>query len=269
MKTALIVVDFQNDFRKGGVLEAEKSEEILEPLLKLAEEVDYVVASRDWHPKNHASFSDTPNFEDTWPVHCVQDTEGCEIAPEILAVTNSVINKGFKPDQDAYSAFDGCTDTEGFPLTKWLNERSVDTVIVGGLVTEVCVMATAISARQEGFRTVVNVHAAASLTEEGGKKALNEMKQRRIHISYREPTGETMKRDAALIRAVETISIEAAEAERLGNRNLNFWLDNLVTWLDQYVTEHPEPFMIAFPNFTYEDVATITIPEAETSMSGT
>ena len=70
---ALLIVDFQNDFTPGGALAVAGGDEIAEPLAGLLDRFDLVVATRDWHPPDHAS------FEGTWPVHCVEGTAGAEL----------------------------------------------------------------------------------------------------------------------------------------------------------------------------------------------
>ena len=88
MKSALIIVDVQNDFCKGGSLEVADANSII-PLinkLRLLPTFDLVILTRDWHAKTHCSFAvnnpgtkvfemirlpDTGVDQVMWPVHCV------------------------------------------------------------------------------------------------------------------------------------------------------------------------------------------------------
>ena len=149
-KTALIVVDMQNDFAhpKGALYV--KGGETLVPLINGA--IDYVrprgffdlvVYTQDWHPVS------TPHFE-KWPVHCVEDTWGGALHPE-LRVEGPVFRKGTGQD-DGYSGFEG-TDSAGTDLLSFLNDREVEVVTVVGLALDYCVKATAFDAKKH-FRTV-------------------------------------------------------------------------------------------------------------------
>ena len=58
-KSALIIVDVQNDFCEGGSLGVPNANEIIPLINKLREnpKFDCVFLSRDWHPLNPCSFS--------------------------------------------------------------------------------------------------------------------------------------------------------------------------------------------------------------------
>ena len=169
--TALIAVDVQRDFyHPQGALAVQHGEEVIAPLVKLAEEVGYVVATRDYHPANHCSFVEQGG---QWPEHCVARKAepttmdeaaveyGSDLHPEVEKHASIVVSKGCDADVEAYSAFDGTG------LAATLKERGIATVIVGGLATDYCVKATALDATKEGFQAIVvksacravNVHA--------------------------------------------------------------------------------------------------------------
>ena len=78
MGRALVVVDFQNDFTPGGALAVPGGDEIAGRLNAMIASGDYdlVVATRDWHPPDHGSFSERGG---PWPVHCVRDTPGAQL----------------------------------------------------------------------------------------------------------------------------------------------------------------------------------------------
>lgn len=157
MKTALVIVDFQADFRPGGALAVTNGDAALPAIQRAAKAVDYVAFTRDWHPENHSSFSEQPTFTDgSWPAHCVQDTPGAQIEPVLLETFPAapVFSKATKPDEEAYSGFAG-TNEDGDPLLSWLRDRQVVTVYVVGLALDYCVKATALDALKYGFDTIV------------------------------------------------------------------------------------------------------------------
>lgn len=269
MTSALIAVDVQSDFLPGGALEAPDGEKIIEPLVKLAEEVDYVIASRDWHPEKHISFKKDPKFEDmSWPVHCVQDTPGAEIEPHIAKVADVIVSKGTETKKEAYSAFEGTVDNSGETLSEWLSGNGVDHVIVGGLVDEFCVKATAIDAVKEGFRTTLNLHAAAGLGPETAKDAIKEMGAAGVHISEREPRGErAATRDEALRDFMDDVSMEISDADREGNERLIGFYKQLMVAIRNRATDDGTAFTVVYPTFTL-DIRFVEFPEAQVRIEG-
>lgn len=172
-KKALLAVDIQNDFCPGGALPVPDGDVVVEPanrLISFAEDNGWLVlASRDWHPRN------TSHFEQ-WPVHCVQDTKGAEFHPALRIDGARIISKGMKPDEDAYSPFDGFTE-EGEPLESVLRREGVSELYVFGLATDYCVKAAVLDATHKGFKTflVVDACRAVNVNPGDGEKAIAEM----------------------------------------------------------------------------------------------
>jgi len=140
MARALVIVDFQNDFTPGGALAVAGGDEIAGRVNALAASGDYelVVATRDWHPPDHGSFTDRGG---TWPVHCVADSPGAALHPALdTAAIDVILDKGQDPATEGYSGFE-MTGLEGL-----LRERGVDELTVGGLATDYCVKNTALHA---------------------------------------------------------------------------------------------------------------------------
>src|SRR5678816_500055 len=83
-KQALIVVDVQNDFCPGGTLAVDHGDEVVAPLNKLIEiflkRGAPVFKTRDWHPPTTRHFQ---KYGGTWPVHCVQNTNGAAFHPQL------------------------------------------------------------------------------------------------------------------------------------------------------------------------------------------
>jgi nicotinamidase/pyrazinamidase len=76
MKTALLIVDVQNDFCPGGALGVKDGDKIVPTINKIIKKFDLVISSQDWHPE------DSVHFE-KWPVHCVAGTKGAEFHPDL------------------------------------------------------------------------------------------------------------------------------------------------------------------------------------------
>ena len=170
---ALLIIDYQNDFaRPDGALSVPGGEEIAGRINELARSGDYglVVATRDWHPRDHGSFQERGG---PWPVHCLQDTPGAELHPALDAdAVDVAVDKGQDVATEGYSGFDGTR------LADLLRERGVDRVTVVGLATDYCVKHTALEALQEGFTVIVDSSAARGVDVRPGdsERALAEIR---------------------------------------------------------------------------------------------
>jgi len=170
---ALLIVDVQKDFCPGGALAIERGDEVVPVLNRwIGAALDArvpVYASRDWHPIRHPSFT---AFGGKWPPHCLQDTDGAGFhAGLTLPPSAIVITKGVRFDRDQNSAFDGTG------LVAELRRSGVIRLWVGGLAQDVCVCATVLDARREGFDTVVIADATMPVTPEGARSAEEEMRK--------------------------------------------------------------------------------------------
>ena len=169
---ALLVVDVQNDFCPGGALPIPHGDEVVPVLNRwfamAAQSGISVYASRDWHPIGHVSFTESGG---QWPPHCIQDTEGAGFRQD-LCVPESVVRvtKGVRFDHDQNSAFDETG------LAVRLRRDGVTTLFVGGLALDVCVLATVLDARKEGFDVVLIENGTRAVTPEGGRKALEQIR---------------------------------------------------------------------------------------------
>jgi nicotinamidase/pyrazinamidase len=172
MGEALIIVDYQNDFNPGGALAVAGGDEIAEPINRLAADDRFalVVATRDWHPPDHSSFTEQGG---TWPVHCVAGTPGAELHPALDADrVDVIVDKGRDRATEGYSAFDGTN------LGALLRERGIDRVTVVGLATDYCVKHTALDALSEGFPVTVDSTAVRGVDVQPGdsEHALEEVR---------------------------------------------------------------------------------------------
>lgn len=159
------MVDVQYDFLPGGALPVPNGEEIIHPLTQYAATADLVIASRDWHPEDHFSFSDNPSWEDgSWPPHCVQGTKGAKIYTSVRRYANFVVSKATsKTPPDAYSAFAGRTLRPSATLEEILQRAPITAVVVGGLAFEYCVAHTAFDAAALKYRTIIPMNATRAI----------------------------------------------------------------------------------------------------------
>ncbi|MGH2571913.1 MAG: isochorismatase family protein [Actinomycetota bacterium] len=187
-KTALIVVDVQNDFAdpKGSlyVREGERVVPVVNREIgRAATAGALIVYTQDWHPET------TPHFEKDggiWPVHCVQGRWGAEFHPD-LNVVGDVVRKG-TGGEDGYSGFTVRDPTSGAEeptgLESMLRERGIEKVVVVGLATDYCVKETALDAARKGFGATVLLEGirAVDLQPGDGERALDEIRQAGVHL---------------------------------------------------------------------------------------
>lgn len=156
-KEALLIIDAQKDFwEKGWSLYVNDAEHIIPVINKLIDEVKanagLIIASRDWHPAHHESFS-------IWPNHCVQNTHWAEYIDWLnVDVIDHEVRKGFRIDEDSYSAFGWYEFRWEFPLTD-LHDLLVDYEIkvlkIVWLATDYCVKATVLDWLNSWFEVEV------------------------------------------------------------------------------------------------------------------
>jgi len=189
-RTALLVVDVQNDFADPeGNLYVTDGEDVV-PLIneEIAEALSRdapVIYTQDWHPPR------TPHFETdggTWPVHCVQDTWGAEFHPELKVVDDApVVQKGVDGG-DGYSAFSVRDPVSGeesaTELGKLLDGAGVSRVVVTGLAGDVCVKETALDARRQDLDVVLPLPMTrmVELQEGAGDAAVEAMRAAGVDV---------------------------------------------------------------------------------------
>ncbi|MDQ3344938.1 MAG: isochorismatase family protein [Chloroflexota bacterium] len=182
-RTALVVVDMQNDFADPAGNLAVTDGDAIVPIVNEAvraalDASALVIATQDWHPES------TPHFAKdggVWPVHCVAGTWGAELHPSLeLPVAVPRVRKGAN-GEDGYSGFTMRHPTTGeeiaTELEGLLRGRRVERIVVCGLATDYCVKATAIDAIRLGFAVSLlgDAVAAVNLAPDDGDRALAEM----------------------------------------------------------------------------------------------
>ena len=169
MKTALLVIDVQNDFCPGGALQVAGGNEIITGINQEMTKYDYIILTQDWHPKGHSSFAtshDGGNPLDViempygdqvlWPDHCIQGSHGAEFHSELnTARANAVIRKGSNPLIDSYSAFFENDRKTPTGLHGYFRSLEIEKINLVGLATDFCVNYSAQDAAKLGYKVSV------------------------------------------------------------------------------------------------------------------
>ena len=149
-RTALVVVDMQNDFvREGGGLlvpDAKATIPAIRMLLELARANGVrVVYSQDTHRDGDLEWR-------IWPEHAREGSWGWEIVDELAPAPDDVVLR--KPRYDAFY---------GTPLDHLLRLWGVDTLVMCGTVANICVHYTAASAALRWYEVVIPRDAISAL----------------------------------------------------------------------------------------------------------
>jgi nicotinamidase/pyrazinamidase len=177
-KRALLIVDVQNDFCPGGALGVPQADTIIPAINKyiriFSGKKFPVFVTRDWHPVKTTHFKD---FGGVWPVHCIQNTRGSAIHPQLKLPRAAVfLYKGMDPHKDCYSAFQA-EDLSGQSLPDLLQRLRVKEIYIGGLATDYCVRFTALDALKHGFKVKVLMDAikGVNLKPKDSENAIKEI----------------------------------------------------------------------------------------------
>lgn len=149
-RTALIVVDMQNDFvkRRGSLLvpNAEATVPAIQHLLELARVNGIrVVYGQDTHRRGD------PEWE-IWPEHCREGTWGWEIVAEVAPGVDDTVLRTARFDL-----------FYGTPLDDLLRLWDVKLVVICGTIANIGVQCTAASAAQRRYGVVLPCDAVSAL----------------------------------------------------------------------------------------------------------
>ena len=146
----------------------------------------YKIATKDWHPQDHISFASNHTgkkpFESfiemsnhvggkpdermqlrLWPDHCIRDTKGAELLPDLdQGKIDLIVEKGTDSQVEMYSGFSdsfgNLTAGDGgvsHDLSQLLKDKGVTDVYCVGIAGYYCVNYTALDAAKAGFKTYV------------------------------------------------------------------------------------------------------------------
>ena len=169
MKTALLVIDLQNDFCPSGALEVAGGNEIVSDINQEMKKYDCVVLTQDWHPKGHSSFAISHEGKNPldmikmpygdqilWPEHCIQGSKGAEFHCELdTDRASAVIRKGSNPLIDSYSAFFENDRRTATGLDGYFKTLGIEKIYLVGLATDFCVNYSAQDAAKLGYKVSV------------------------------------------------------------------------------------------------------------------
>jgi nicotinamidase/pyrazinamidase len=195
MKT-LVLVDVQNDFMPGGPLAVPEGNLIVPVINRVLGYFNLVVATQDWHPKNHKSFaSDHLNkrpfdriilngiHQTLWPDHCLQGTKGAELHKDIQSdPIAAVFRKGMDPEVDSYSGFYDNNHHLSTGLAGYLKEKGASEIYFCGLAADICVYYSMLDAMMEGFSATLIEDASRPLYPEKFDDIKCEIAKQGVHI---------------------------------------------------------------------------------------
>ncbi len=198
MKSALIIVDVQNDFIPGGALPTRGGDEVVPIINRLGPRFDLRVATQDWHPSNHGSFaSGYPGRKPgemielgglpqvLWPDHCVQESWGAEFHPDLAMWARRPDHpEGNGSGDRQLQRFFRQRAAEGDGTRGVAAAHAVTDVWVAGLATDYCVLWTARDALDLGFRahTIEDACRGVELRPGDIARAFEEMRAAGIEV---------------------------------------------------------------------------------------
>lgn len=200
VKWGVLVVDIQGDFTtwKQGPLAAPGSDEeyvreVEAATRRLKEGRFAVIATQDWHPRNHVSFYTNHTGKKSfdvitvggrpqvlWPPHCVQDSPGAEILIDNV-LFDAVVQKGMNPEFDSYSGFEdhGGRKTA---LDNVLKELGINRLVIYGMATDYCVRDTALHGIEYGYAVVVIEGLCRGIAPDTAERAIPEMEEEGVVV---------------------------------------------------------------------------------------
>ena len=193
---ALILIDIQNDFLPGGSLEVPKGDKIIDNVNSIMDNYNIVVATKDWHPKDHISFASNHKNKNVgqiikinnldqmlWPDHCIKDSKGSEFPKKLNShKIHKIFYKGVDSDIDSYSGFYDNGKIRSTGLSNFLKKSNINQVDIVGLATDYCVKYSSIDAYNEGFKTKVLCSCVRGISVQTTETAFKEMKDMGISI---------------------------------------------------------------------------------------
>ena len=161
MKKAILVVDMINDFVTGK-LGSSRAQEIVPNVANLLKK-----ARKQGIPIIYLRDAHTPADREMgiWGQHAMRGTEASEIVPELKPEKGDIVI-----EKRWYSGFVG-TD-----LPEVLKKLGVETLIVLGVSTDICVQNNVGHAYFSGYRTIVPRDCTASIDEEAKEQSIKYMK---------------------------------------------------------------------------------------------
>jgi nicotinamidase/pyrazinamidase len=193
--TALLIVDMQNDFMPDGALGIPRANEVIPVINQLIDHFDIVLATKDWHPKNHVSFASShgkkvgdkikvhDKIQMLWPDHCIQNTKGADLAFELNSKKiNKIFTKGIEEKVDSYSAFFDNNQNKATNLEDYLKENNIKKLYIVGVATDYCVKFSALDSHELGYDVYIIEDGCMAIEKKKEKQNLFGLKKKGIQI---------------------------------------------------------------------------------------
>lgn len=181
MDTLLWDVDTQNDFiEEDGRLYvdgAEKIRENLERITTHAQNNDIRIwGSLDYHNEADPEISDDPDFEETFPPHCLQNTDGWKKIPETTPEDPLWIDSDRLDDHELHERIDDHPTNIFFRKQRFnvFSNKNLDPaleyvdpfqVVIYGVTLEVCVNSSVQGFLDRNFQVTIIEDATRALDE--------------------------------------------------------------------------------------------------------
>jgi len=163
MNKALLIIDMLNDFvLEDAPLQTPNAKSIIDCIKKQKK-----IATENSSPVIYVSDAHDPadkEFE-IWPKHCIKGTNGAEIIDELKPDKNDIVL-----EKTRYSCFFNTR------LNEILKEKNIDTLVLTGLLTNVCVMYTAADAVSRNYHVIVPENCVIALDKETHKFGMQQLK---------------------------------------------------------------------------------------------
>lgn len=164
---AVIVIDMLNDFVTGK-LQIDRGKHVISPIKRLIE-----AARKNNVPvvySNDAHYPQDLEVTRKWGEHAIKGTKGAEVIPELKPA-----EKDYIVDKRTYSGF---YETGLDPLLRSMYKgKGVQTVILCGLHTHMCVRHTAADAFFRGYHIIVAKDGVEAFTQQDHEEGLKYLKQ--------------------------------------------------------------------------------------------
>lgn len=172
MKKALVVIDMQNDFITG-VLGNEECMKIVPNVVKrvqkaVEDKVD-IIFSQDTHQEDYLFTQEGRKL----PIrHCIQDTKGWEIIPELEEIAKKNGTVFLK-------------DTFGSrSMAEYMKDHNYEEIEMIGVCTDICVISNAMTIKSFAPESEISVKESccAGVTPQSHRTAIEAMKACQINI---------------------------------------------------------------------------------------
>lgn len=170
MKKILVVVDMQNDFVSGSLGSEDAKSIVGNVVEKITNWKDELVCTYDTHFENYLETKEGKML----PVrHCIENTEGWQLDPQVEKALNGRDYKVFK--KPTFGSEE---------LAEYLKESNYEEIHFIGLCTDICVISNVMLAKAAlpESEIIVDAKCCAGVTKESHENALNAMKMCHIQI---------------------------------------------------------------------------------------